>query len=230
MLLDANLPPMTLGQIPALAEAAERIGFAALWSSETQHDPFLPLALAAEHSTRLQLGTAVALALTRSPTALAYTAWDLAEVSHGRFILGLGTQVRAHVTRRFGMDWPDSPAGKLREVVGAIRALWTTWQDGGRLNFRGQYFKLTLMTPFFDPGPIAQPAIPIYLAGVNPALCRLAGEVADGLVAHPYHSERYLREVVRPAVAEGQARAGRPARSVRLSVTAMAVTAPEEAD
>lgn len=230
MLFDASLPPTTLGRIPDLAEAAERMGFDALWATETQHDPFLPLALAAEHTTRLHLGTAVAMAFTRSPTALAYTAWDLAEASKGRFILGLGTQVRAHVVRRFGMAWPDSPAGKLREVIGAIRALWAAWQHGEPLNFRGEYFKLTLMTPFFDPGPIAHPQVPIYIAGVNPALCRLAGEAADGMLVHPYHSERYLREIVQPAVARGEAKAGRPAGTVRLAVTAMAVTEPDQAD
>ncbi len=230
MLLDASLPPTALDRVPQLAAAAEQLGFAALWSTETQHDPFLPLALAVQHTGRLHLGTAVALAFTRSPVTLAYTAWDLAQASRGRFILGLGTQVRAHVMRRFGMPWPESPAGKLREVVEAIRAAWRSWQFGEPLNYRGDHFRLTLMTPFFNPGPIGHPDIPIYLAGVNRALCRLAGEVADGLLAHPYHSERYLREVVCPAVAEGQVRGGRPPGSVCLSATAMVITAPEEAD
>ncbi len=230
MKFDASLPPTSLRAIPDIARAAEAMGFDALWATETQHDPFLPLALAAEHSQRLHLGTAVAIAFARSPATLAYTAWDLADASGGRFILGLGTQVRAHIERRFGMPWPDSPVGKLRELVAALRAFWRTWQEGERLNFRGDYYKLTLMTPFFNPGPIQHPDIPIYLAGVNTGLCRLAGEVADGFHAHPFHSPEYLRQVVRPAIAEGAARAGRQSEAVRLSVTALVVTQPEETD
>jgi probable F420-dependent oxidoreductase len=220
MLIDAALPPVGIHTVPALAAAAEATGFDGVWSSETQHDPFLPLALAAEHTQRLSLGTAVAIAFARSPATLAYTAWDLAEASGGRFILGLGTQVRAHIERRFGMAWPDSPVGKLRELVGGIRALWSAWQTGQRLNFRGKYFKLTLMSPFFNPGPSSHPDIPIFLAGVNPGLSRLAGEIADGFHAHPYHSPEYLREVVLPAIAEGAERRGRDPDEVKLSVSA----------
>lgn len=230
MLLDANLPPAALRDIPALARAAEAAGFEALWSAETQHDPFLPLALAAEHTTRLQLGTGVAVAFARSPGTLAYTAWDLAGASGGRFLLGLGTQVRAHITRRFGMPWPDSPVGALRDLIGALRAFWTAWQTGEPLAYRSPRYRLTLMTPFFNPGPIEHPEIPIYIAGVNPGLIRLAGEVADGLLAHPYHSQRYLREVVRPALMAGAQRAGRSPAAVRLAVTVMAATTPEQRD
>jgi probable F420-dependent oxidoreductase len=128
------------------------------------------------------------------------------------------------------MPWPESPVGKLRELIGAIRAFWQAWQSGERLNFRGEHFKLTLMSPFFNPGPIEHPEIPIYLAGVNPGLCRLAGELADGFHAHPYHSTRYLSEVVRPALAAGIARAGRPEGAVTLSTTAFAATDPREAE
>ena len=230
MLLDANLPPVTLHQIPALAQAAENIGFSALWSTETLHDPFLPLGLIAEHSQRLHFGTAVAVAFARSPATLAYTAWDLADSSRGRFILGLGTQVRAHIVRRFGMSWPDSPAGKLREMIGAIRALWEAWQEGGPLSFQGEHYNLNLMTPFFNPGPIDHPHVPIYIAGVNTGLCRLAGEVADGMLAHPYHSVRYLQEVVRPAVAAGAARAGRDPALIHVAVTALVATTQDEAE
>ena len=230
MLLDANLPPVTLHQIPALAQAAESIGFSALWSTETLHDPFLPLGLIAEHSQRLHFGTAVAVAFARSPATLAYTAWDLADSSRGRFILGLGTQVRAHIVRRFGMPWPDSPAGKLREMIGAIRALWEAWQEGGPLSFQGEHYNLNLMMPFFNPGPIDHPHVPIYIAGVNTGLCRLAGEVADGMLAHPYHSVRYLQEVVRPAVAAGAARAGRDPALIHVAVTALVATTQDEAE
>jgi probable F420-dependent oxidoreductase len=227
---DASLPPLPLTQITATAEAAEDLGFDALWTSETQHDPFLPLALVSQNTQSINFGTAVAIAFARSPGTLAYTAWDLADASQGRMILGLGTQVRAHIERRFGMPWPESPVGKLRETVGAIRALWTAWQSGEKLNYRGDYFKLGLMTPFFNPGPIKHPDIPIYLAGVNTGMCRLAGEVADGFHAHPLHSPEYLRQVVRPAINEGADRAGRDSGEIALSVSAFIVTQPGEAD
>lgn len=229
MKFDAQIAPQSLGELAEMATGAERVGFDALWTSETQHDPFLPLALVAEHTRRIQFGTAVAIGFARSPATLAHTAWDLAQASSGRFILGLGTQVRAHIERRFGMPWPESPVGKLRELVAAVRAIWRAWQTGERLNLRGEYYKLTLMTPFFNPGPIADPVIPIYLAGVNTGLARLAGELADGFHAHPYHSARYLREVVRPAIDQGRQAAGRESEAVDLTTTAFAVTGEAEA-
>jgi probable F420-dependent oxidoreductase len=228
MKFDASIHPVSLKEVPELAQAGESQGLDALWTSETQHDPFLPLALAAEHTTSLRLGTAIAVGFARSPGAVAYTAWDLAQASGGRFILGLGTQVRAHIERRFGMPWPDSPVGKLREFIQAVRALWRTWQHGERLNMRGEYYKLTLMTPFFNPGPIEHPDIPVYIAGVNTGLCRLAGEIAEGFLVHPYHSVRYLREVVQPAIAQGAQSVGRKQEDVSLVVTAFVVTEPEE--
>jgi probable F420-dependent oxidoreductase len=228
MLVDAALPPVPLSSVPKIARAAEAIGFDALWSTETLHDPFLPGALAFEHTHRLGFGTAVAIAFARSPANLAYTAWDLAQASGGRFILGLGTQVKAHVERRFGMPWPDSVVGKLREQIAAIRALWTTWQTGAPLNFRGEYYKLTLMSPFFNPGRIQHPDIPIYIAGVNTGLARLAGEVTQGFLVHPFHSRRYLVEVLMPAIQQGLDRSGRSWGDIKISVTAFAVTAPDE--
>jgi len=224
MRLDALLPPASLTSLPELARSAEAGGFDALWSTETQHDPFLPLALAAEHTRRMTLGTAIAVAFARSPAVLAYTAWDLADASHGRFILGLGTQVKAHIERRFGMPWPDSPVGKLRDLIQAMRALWRAWQEGERLDHRVPYHKLTLMTPFVNPGPIEYPSIPVYVAGVNTALCRLAGELADGFLAHPYQSADYLRQVVRPEIDAGAERAGRAPSAIRLCVTALTAT------
>lgn len=228
MKFDATIPPTSLKHIPELVGAAEAVGFDALWSTETQHSPFLPLALVAEHSQKLHFGTAVAIGFGRSPATMAYTSWDLAEASGGRFILGLGTQVKAHVERRFGMPWPESPVGKLRELIGALRAFWEAWQSGERLNFRGEYFKLTLMTPFFTPSPIKHADIPIFIAGVNKGLCRLAGESANGFHAHPYHSPRYLKEVVIPSIAEGAQRTDRDASDVQLSVTCMVATDPGE--
>jgi probable F420-dependent oxidoreductase len=230
MLLDALLPSVPLPDVPAIARSAEELGFAGLWSSETRHDPLLPLALASEHTRRITLGTALAVAFARTPGSLAYAAWDLSRASDGRFALGLGTQVRAHIERRFGGEWPKSPAARMREFIAALRALWATWQTGERLNFRGDSYKLTLMSPFFNPGPIRHPRIPIYLAGVNSGMCRLAGEAADGLLVHPYHTRRYLEEVIQPAVAEGEQRAGRPPGEVEIFVTAFVVPEPSAAE
>ncbi len=228
MILDATLPPVSLSAVPSIARAAESMGFTALWSSETMHDPFLPAALIAEHTQKLAFGTAVAIAFARSPANLAYTAWDLSQASGGRFILGLGTQVKAHIERRFGMPWPESVVGKLREQIEAVRAFWNTWQYNQPLNYRGEHYKLTLMSPFFNPGPIKHPDIPIYIAGVNSGLARLAGETAQGFHAHPFHTPRYLREVILPAIEQSAAKAGRRRADIKVSTSAFVVTSPEE--
>jgi len=228
MKIDTTLPPSHLSSVPEYAQAVETIGFDTLWTTETQHSPFLPGPLIAEHTRQINFGTAVAIGFARSPATLAYTAWDLAQVSQGRFILGLGTQVKAHIERRFGMPWPDSVVGKLREQIAAIRAFWQSWQSGERLNFRGNYYKLTLMSPFFNPGPIAYPDIPIYIAGVNTGLARLAGETADGFHVHPLNSPRYLREVLIPAIQKGAQKTGRDYSDIKISVTAIAASTPEE--
>jgi probable F420-dependent oxidoreductase len=228
MILDALLPPVPLSSIPSIARAADKMGFDTLWSTETKHDPFLPGALIAEHTQCIRFGTAVAIAFARSPQTLAQKAWDLSEMSDGRFKLGLGTQVKAHIVRRFGMAWPESAVGKLREQIQAVRAFWHTWQSGDPLNFRGKYYKLTLMTPFFNPGPIDHPKIPIYIAGVNKGLARLAGELADGFLIHPLHSELYLKEALLPAIAQGAANSSRSLSDIDISATAFVVTSQEE--
>jgi probable F420-dependent oxidoreductase len=238
MKLDAALPMVQLKDIPAIAKAAEETGFAALWTQETQHDPFLPCALIAEHSSKLDFGTAIAVSFARSPATLAYTAWDLAAQSNGRFILGLGTQVKAHIERRFGMTWPESVTGKLREQIQVIRALWDCWQNGTKLNFRGEHYKITLMSPFFNPGPLTSPPtpllqergayIPIYIAGVNTGLARLAGEMCEGFHAHPFNSPRYMNEVILPALEEGLQKSGRKRSDIAISMTPFIATSPEE--
>ncbi len=228
MKIDAALAPTPLKDVPAVAQTAQGVGFEALWTSETQHNPFLPCALIAEHTATIQLGTAIAVSFARSPGNLAYTAWDLAAQSAGRFILGLGTQVRGHIERRFGMPWPDSPVGKLREQIQVIRSLWDCWQNGSKLNFQGEYYKIRLMSPFFNPGPIEHPQIPIYIAGVNTGLAKLAGETCQGFHAHPFHSPRYLREVLLPAIRAGVASAGRQEEEITMSVTAFVAMTPEE--
>ncbi len=228
MKLDAALPPCRLSDVPAIARAAEALGFAAIWSQETQHDPFLPHALIAEHTTRLFGGTGIAVSFARSPATLAYSAWDLAAQSNGRFMLGLGTQVKAHIERRFGLEWPVSVTGKLREQIQVIRALWDTWQNGSPLNFRGEFYKITLMSPFFNPGPIAHPHIPIYIAGVNQGLARLAGEICDGFHVHPFHTRAYLREVLLPAIGEGASKNNRQREDVTMITSVFAATNASE--
>lgn len=233
MKLDAALAPVQLTGVPVVAKAAEEIGFDALWTQETQHNPFLPCALIAEHTRKLHMGTAIAVSFARSPADLAYTAWDLAAQSGGRFILGLGTQVKGHIEKRFGMPWPESPVVKLREQIQVIRAFWDCWQNDTKLRFNGEYYKIRLMSPFFNPGPLPpsvyeEGGIPIYIAGVNTGLAKLAGEVCDGFHAHPFNSPRYLREVILPAIEKGAARAGRKRADVSVSVTAFAATTPEE--
>ncbi len=239
MKFDAALPPTDLKDVPAIAKAAEGIGFDALWTQETQHDPFLPCALIAEHTSQMNIGTAIAVSFARSPANLAYTAWDLATQSGGRFILGLGTQVKAHIERRFGMPWPESVTGKLREQIQVLRAIWDCWQNGTKLNFRGEYYKITLMSPFFNPGPLSltphpsptgrgESLIPIYIAGVNTGLARLAGELCEGFHVHPFNSPRYLKEVILPGIEEGVKKAGRLRKDVCVSVTAFVATTPEE--
>jgi probable F420-dependent oxidoreductase len=209
------------------ARAAEDLGFAGLWTSETKHDAFLPLAIAANETRELELGTSVAIAFSRSPMEAAQTAWDLQDLSDGRFVLGLGTQVKAHVTRRFSMPW-GKPAARLREYILALREIWDSFQNEGPLQFEGEFYRHTLMTPFFNPGPIDHPQIPVYIAGVNTRLARLAGEICDGFHVHPFHSPEYVRQTVKPAIAEGARQANRDPDQVKLATSAFVISAESE--
>ncbi len=229
MKLDVGMLTHDLKTIPAYARKVEALGFDCLWSSETQHDPFLPLAVAATATSTIKLGTAIAVAFPRSPMLLAHTAWDLQSASGGRFILGLGTQVKGHNERRFSVKF-ESPGPKLREVVRALRAIWDTWQNGTTLNFRGEFYRFDLMTPFFNPGPIAHPRIPVYIAGVNRYICRVAGEECDGLHVHPFNSATYLREYVHPAVAEGLRASGRARADFTFATSTFAIVGDTEAE
>ena len=208
MKLDVGLRDYELPSVPESARKMEAIGYDCLWTSETQHDPFLPLAVAATATSSIKLGTSIAVAFPRSPMITAYTAWDIQKASGGRFILGLGSQVRAHNQRRFSVKF-ESPGPKLREVVLGLRAIWECWQHGTPLRFKGEFYNFDLMTPFFNPGPIAHSKIPVFVAGVNKYMCRMAGEVCDGLHVHPFHTTKYLREYVHPAVEEGLRVSGR---------------------
>lgn len=229
MQLDTFFPPnIQLAAIPEMAAEAEKLGFGAAWVAETQHNPFLACTLIAEHSQRMQFGTAIAVSFARSPAVMAHAAWDLAEYSKGRFLLGLGTQVRAHIERRFGMPWPESPVGKLREQIKALRSFWKAWQNSERLNVRGEYYQISLNSPFFSPSAIGHPEIPILIAGVNIGLARLAGEAADGFVVHPYHSPTYLKEKLMPAIQRGAKIAERKAEDVQILINAFVVTNDEE--
>jgi probable F420-dependent oxidoreductase len=223
MQLDFTLTVDRLTDLPPLAREAEALGFDGLWTVETRHDPFLPLALAAEHTGRVSLGTAIAVAFPRSPTVMAHTAWDLQAASSGRLILGLGTQVKGHLERRFSVKW-TAPGPRLREYIGTLRAIWQAWQTGGPVSVRGEHYTVTLMTPFFAPGPIEHPRIPIYIAAVNAYNLRLAGELGDGVHLHPFHSARYLREFALPAIEAGLQKSGRTRGEITLATSVFMVT------
>jgi probable F420-dependent oxidoreductase len=218
MKFDTTLLATDLSEIPQLTRQAEAIGFDGIWVSETAHDAFLPLVLVAEHSQRITLGTSIAVAFPRSPAILAYIAWDLARYSQGRMVVGLGTQVKSHNQRRLGVKW-EQPVAKLREVILAMRAFWDCWQNGAKLNFRGEFFKLTLMTPFFDPGPHDWPDIPIYIAGVNQNMLQLAGELCQGIHIHPLHTARYIKEYALLHLETGLQKSGRQRTEIEVSTT-----------
>ena len=216
-----------LREIGPMAAAAEEAGFSALWFTESGHNPFVAAAAAALATRRLTVGTNIAVAFPRSPMVTAQVAWDLAQGSDGRFILGLGSQVKAHIVRRFSVPFAR-PAARLGEYVLALRAIFRAFQGEEPLRFDGEFYQFSLLTDFFNAGPIDHPDIPVYLAGVNTAMATVAGRVADGVNVHPLHSIRYLREVVRPAVASGAAAAGRRAGDVALAVPVFMIVGEDE--
>jgi probable F420-dependent oxidoreductase len=229
MKVDFYFPPSPPEGAQEAARRAAEIGYDGFFTAETSHDPFLPLTLAAQAAPRLELGTAIAVAFPRSPMVTAVTAWDLAAQSQGRFILGLGTQVRAHIVRRFSTDW-TSPGTRLGEYVEALRAIWRTFQHGETLAFSGEHYRFSLMTPFFDPGPIEHPDIPVAIAGVGPHLSRLAGESCDGLHVHPFHTVAYLDEVVLANIRSGAEKVGRSLADVDRIATVFVVSGRDEAE
>ena len=200
----------------------ERAGFASLWTTETPHDPFLPLLAAAQATDRARLGTAVATAFTRSPMVTALTAWDLQRASDGRFVLGLGTQVAAHNARRYATP-SNRPLARMRELVAALLHIWGAFQEEHRLDFHGDFYDLDLLLPMHRPGPIAHPRIPVFLAAVGPRMYELAGEVADGVHVHSFHTREHLIEVALPALRTGLARGGRGRAEVELTCALFAV-------
>jgi probable F420-dependent oxidoreductase len=200
--------PLDIARVAEDARRAEELGYDGVLTEETKDDPFIVLALAAQATSRVTLATAVAVAFPRSPAITAMSAWTLARLSKGRFTLGLGSQVKGHIERRFGVRW-SAPGPWLRDYVGALRAIWASWQHGAKLDYKSEHYTLNLMVPLFAPPPLEYPDIKIELAAVNPYMCQVAGEVADGIRAHPVATPRYLREVMWPAARQGMAKAGR---------------------
>ena len=227
MKFDVTLFIDDLKNTPDTAKNIEELGFDALWVPEAAHNPYMALALAGYATTRIKLGTAIAVAFARSPTVTAYEAWDLARLTDGRFILGLGPQIKAHIKRRFGMPW-GNPGSRMREYIGAIRAVWNTFQNNEPLNYRGEFYQLTWMNPFFQPPPLEHPHIPIYIAAVGPYMCRLVGEVCDGMHVHSFHTVDYLKNVVLPKIEEGLAISGRTRADLSLNTAVFAASNDEE--
>ncbi len=211
-----HLGSTDLNSVAAEAAWAESMGYNGISTNETAHDPFIPLILAATATSRVTLETHVAIAFPRSPMVLAYTARDLQDLSRGRFRLGLGTQVKGHIERRFSTSW-ESPGPRLREYVQSLRHIWDCWAQGHPLDFQGKFYQFSLMTPFFSPGPSEYAPQDVFTAAVNAYNCRVAGEVSDGLVLHSLNSPKYIKEVVKPNLAAGARRAGRDPSTVKLS-------------
>jgi probable F420-dependent oxidoreductase len=225
--LDAVLAdgPMAAAQ---QAEQAEADGYAGFFVPEGPHDGFLPLAIAADHTQTIELGTEIAVAFSRTPMTLAHLGHDLQLISGGRFVLGLGSQIKPHIERRYSMPW-SQPAARMRELVEAIRAIWRCWNEGEQLSFKGDFYTHTLMTPMFSPP--ASPAGPprIWIAAVGPRMTRVAGQVADGILCHPLLSQRYLTESLKPALQEGAASAQRDLSQVEVAAMVMVATGEDEA-
>ena len=226
MKIDTNMGG-GLRDAPAEAAAARAAGYDGLHSSEVQHDPFLLLARAVGTAPGLDFGTSIAVAFARSPMTVAHSAWDLQALTEGRFYLGLGSQVKAHIERRFSMPW-SRPAARMREYVLALRAIWQSWQDGEQLDFDGEFYRHTLMTPIFSPGPLPYGPPRVLIAAVGEAMTTAAGEVADGLIAHSFTTRRYIEEVTLPTVRAGLARAGRAENDFDLVYAPFVVTGADE--
>ena len=216
-----------LANVPKRIRALEDAGYDGAISAETSSDPFFPLLLAAEHSERIELMTSIAVAFARSPMNLAQIGHDLNAYSKGRFILGLGSQIKPHITKRFSMPW-SSPAARMRELILAMRAVWDCWYRGEKLEFRGEFYTHTLMTPMFTPTNVEYGAPRVSLAAVGPLMSRVAGEVADGLIAHAFTTGRYVREVTLPAIDEGLAKAGRQRSDIEVTCPVFVVTGEDE--
>ncbi|OBH10763.1 LLM class F420-dependent oxidoreductase [Mycobacterium sp. E3247] len=221
--------PNQLARVTDAAVALEREEYDGGWTAETSHDPFLPLLLAAEHTSRLELGTNIAVAFARNPMIVANIGWDLQAYSQGRFILGLGTQIQPHIEKRFSMPW-SHPARRMREFVAALHAIWSAWHDDGKLRFEGDFYTHKIMTPMFTPEPQPYPAPKVFIAAVGEAMTEMCGEVGDGHLGHPMVSRRYLDEVTMPALLRGMQRGGRDRADFQVSCEVMVATGENEAE
>jgi len=203
-----TLPQADLTKVPEVAKAADETGFDVLMSMENAHDPFLALAVAAVHTQRAELGPGIAIAFARSPMVVANVGWDIQRASGGRFVLGLGPQIRPHNEKRFSVPWL-APMPRMREYIQSLRAIWRCWETGEKLEFRGEHYTFTLMTPNFTPEATGQPPIPITMSAVGPHSLRLAGEACDGVRLHPFCTRGYMQDIALPLIAEGMAKTGR---------------------
>ena len=227
MKVGARLDGRTPQQIAASARRAERLEFDTYSSSETNHNPFLPLSIAAEHTETIGLRTSIALAFARSPMDVAYIGWDLQAMSDGRFTLGLGSQVRGHIVRRFGMNW-SAPAPRMREYIQALRHIWNAWQTQEPVKFHGDHFDFNLMPPFFNPGPIEKPDVKVFVSAVNPYMLRVAGEACDGVLLHGFCTPQYTRDVIIPNLEIGAARSGRSLDDFEINAGGFIITGATE--
>ncbi len=226
VLLDTDLTFDPDGRYAA-ATQAEVDGYAGLWSAEVGHDPLLVLAGAATVTSRIELGTGILVAFGRSPMITATQANDVQRLSRGRLLLGIGSQIKPHIEKRYSMPW-SHPAPRMREYIMAMRAIWSAWNDGTTLNFRGEYYRHTLMTPFFSPAPHDYGAPRVFLAAVGELMTGVAGEVADGLLVHPFTTERYLREVTLPALERGLTRSSRARRDFQISFSGLIASGEDD--
>ena len=215
--------------VAATVARVEDDGFDGCWTGEINHDPFLGALLAAEHSRTVSIGTSITVAFARNPMTLAQSAWDLADYSGGRFLLGLGTQIQPHIEKRFGMPW-SHPVRRMAEFVAALREIWRCWRTGDRLRFAGDFYNHTLMTPMFTPAPSRQPDPNIFIAAVGEAMTQVCGEVADGLLAHAFTTRRYLEEITLPALQRGLDAAGRERKGFQVSGPVFVVTGRDEGE
>lgn len=227
MKVDGIVTGTDLAEIARRARALEELGYDGVCSAEIAHDPFLPLVVAAEHTRRVELGTQIAVAFARNPMTLANIGYDLHAYSQGRFRMGLGSQIKPHIEKRFSMPW-SRPAARMRELVLAVRAIWRCWNEGEPLAFRGEFYRHTLMTPMFDPGPNPYGEPAVLLAAVGERMTEVAGEVADGLILHGFTTERYVREVTLPALERGFAKSGRTRDTFEISGPLFVVTGETE--